>query len=340
MGTSAAKENYNDALLEQIATRDAQRKANKNQSEMVLNANTDMSDAAIFAKRRRHESRIAPASKESYHDALLGQIAERDAQPAANAFHVQAPDNNYLGKEHHEPRTQGKRLGMVAPDSKESYRSALQHQIHEGNAKKAMQDYTEQKFPGVLLGDNAVGREMGGVKGRRHAHQIAPASKQAYAMALQDQIVTRSAQRAANAFHAQVDDIQAFEEMAGNVKGRRHGGPVPVASKQSYAIALQEQIAERDVLRNPDGCQKHPPFGAAPPVSRLSCNGAAVVGQMAGTRSLAGTKSCYEDYANDINEQTQIPMDIQEQLMYQQAMHTDPDALERLLNEQTFLAAQ
>jgi len=177
--------------------------------------------------------------------ALQEQMALRSAKQAAEAARFDPVafedpvDDMFLGK--------GRRHGgpAVRPE-KSLYAADLQHQIAARKAQRAVDlDVPSSGF----FGGNDAPSEV--LRGKRN--KVESVSKDALGMALQEQMAQRAEQRAAHAFHARspsgsevATPRQALESPQA---GRRKFGS-PDLSKESYALALKEQIAERNAQRD------------------------------------------------------------------------------------------
>jgi hypothetical protein len=195
-------------------------------------------------------------SKELYAKELEEQMVARSIQQAQEASRQQphvvnggddltdALDEVLLGG-------RGRRKGGPARlPAKSLYAAELKQQIAEREAQQSSHpEIPSTGFPG---GEFSVQAEES-TRGRRHASKIDPVNSSMLNIALQEQMAERAAQRAASAFHVQVgasaqdigtglDALLSTEPES--AKGRRKCD-LPVHSKQSYALALQEQIARR-----------------------------------------------------------------------------------------------
>lgn len=142
-----------------------------------------------------------------------------------------------------------------APISKASYALILDEQIAARNAQKAISGDVGEEIPFIKGAAATVERAMG----QRHGGPMAKPCKEAYALELQEQIAARV--DAKNALDKELIALLAEHESDGNFstsfstgaterrQGKRCGGPMLPESKESYALALQEQID----IRN---CQK------------------------------------------------------------------------------------
>lgn len=245
----APKERYALALRAQIETRDARRAAEA-EAGKVRDAGDVLfgpggAEAAILGGRRRHGAPPLP-SKESYAMELVEQMATRSVQQAAEASRAREPMSWEEDVVDEVPLGKGKRPTYP---TKSLYASELQHQIAARKAQQAAD--VEPLLGGFLGGDDAFSGRVELARGKRQASTIDHLSKESYSTALQDQMAERAAQRAANAFHVQATLQGApLHVQEDSPRGGRRKCDMPAATKESYALALQEQIAERKAQRN------------------------------------------------------------------------------------------
>jgi hypothetical protein len=144
-------------------------------------------------------------------------------------------------------RGKGRRHGgPAAKPAKSLYAADLEQQI--AARKAAVQEEVNAELA-TPRGGLAFSEQRELVRGRRDASKMDQVSKSSYTSVIQEQIAQKAAQRAANAFHVKTSseaDAQALPGQDGTPKGagRRKCDLAPT-SKESYARALQEQIAAK-----------------------------------------------------------------------------------------------
>lgn len=192
-----AKSSYAAALDEQIAARDlaAQQEAAEDaawpaEAAAALAAGSGIPGEAEDLRRgKRHATKIEQVSRSAYSEGLRQQIAAREADRAAEAYHAQAA-SEASPSAGDVPRG-GRRPGPGLPLSKEAYASSLQEQII---ARKAHQQGLHMEQPesvsSAIFGSTKSGLTAG-PRGRRHVDQMQPLSKQALAAVLQGQMAER-----------------------------------------------------------------------------------------------------------------------------------------------------
>lgn len=210
--------------------------------------------AGVPFRGKKSNGPMEKMTKEMYALALEEQIASRRALQPAEETLLAEP---YLGAIGEDPvlaveRKLGQRHGgPMAPQTKHSYAKALYDQIALRDAHR----YLQSQHPSEDSPADAQEATFGSVKkpqakpvGKRCGAPLLP-TKEAYAMALQDQIHTRAAQRAQeDSCIASGASADAAEETPAH-RGRRHGGPMAPFAKDTYAVELQEQIATRNAQR-------------------------------------------------------------------------------------------
>jgi len=145
-----------------------------------------------------------------------------------------------------------KNNGPMEKMTKEMYALALEEQIA---SRRALQPSEETLLlPEPCIGEDsplAAERKLG----QRHGGPMAPQTKQSYAKALEEQIALRDAHRYLQSQHPAEEPVEAQEATFGpDVKlqtkpaGKRCGAPL-MPSKESYAMALKDQIHTRAAQR-------------------------------------------------------------------------------------------
>jgi hypothetical protein len=247
------KDDYASALRAQIETRAAHRAAEAAADKIDPSGGClgfGGAEASGVGCRRRHGAPPLP-SKETYKKVLEEQMVARSLQQAEEVSRRQEHDAN--GAEDFQDALdeillggKGRRKGPVPLPAKSLYAAELDQQIAERKAEQYSNvEAPPNGFPG---GDGAFSEQAEHIRGRRHSSKIDSVSKSALNTDLQGQMAERAVQRAANAFHMQVVDASPNSEPE-NVKGRRKCD-LPAPSKHSYALALQEQIAQRKALQD------------------------------------------------------------------------------------------
>jgi hypothetical protein len=239
----ACKDSYAAALRAQIEARKVCRAADEEvafaPSEGLFGRGAI--EAPLLGSKRRHGAPPLP-SKESYASALHEQMKTRSAQEAeASRIQVSQVDQEDVADELF---GKGRRHGAPSAIPKNEYAAELQQQIAARKAKSAID---AELSAGERIGSiDAFSEQVDSVRGKRHASRIEAVSKASYNSELHEQMAEKSAQRAANSFHKQIvsDSDDAYNGREEKAKGGRRKCDLPPASKQSYALALQEQIAE------------------------------------------------------------------------------------------------
>jgi len=249
------KDCYASDLRAQIEARNARRAAEEEAGKgRVLGADAQQGlfgpggvEAPALGCRRRHGAPPLP-TKESYAMALQQQMEMRSVEQAAEASRLReltsceedTLDEGLMGK--------GRRHGPVVPPAKSDYAAELLQQMAVRKAKQTVDaEFPRNGFPGGN-GAFSVGEreQVEPVRGRRPPLPIDTVS--GHRAALQEQMAERAAQRAANAFHAQAQleaDVAMPIGQDDTPKAGRRKLDLPAKDKKSYALALQEQIAER-----------------------------------------------------------------------------------------------
>lgn len=244
------KHDYASALRQQIETLAAHRSA----QEEALRAKGEGgifgswgAEAAPLGARRRHGAPLLP-SKETYASALKEQMEMRSVQQAEEACNkLQEPtevaedalDEILFGKG-------SRRARAAAPQDKSQYAADLQQQIAARRAQQAADAETLLQRPPPLP-NNAFSSQAELVRGRRQASSIGPVSKSVLNAELKEQMAERANQKALNAFHKQAHDEVPAAVRGYTPRGGRRKCDVALPSKQSYALELQAQMAERKV---------------------------------------------------------------------------------------------
>lgn len=220
--THPTKNDYGAQLLEQIAGRKAEA-VRVVQAEVLSPPSArradPFSEQRDLAQGKRQVSQDVP--KSAYKTDLQKQMAERVAQRAANAFHVQAAmDADVPAMVREEtPRGAGRRkCGAPLAPSHQSYAQELQEQIAQRKAQE--QGLHAGVERAAFIGGDA--NDVGPLRGRRRVDKMIPASKVEYRVDLQRQMAERA--------HAQPEVVSPpsargavpFSEQKEKGNGRRH----------------------------------------------------------------------------------------------------------------------
>lgn len=216
-------------------------------------------DACMFPeeaapeKGRRHVCQVA-IDTHAYALSLKEQMADRDARRALER--QRSPD---MAQGDQAPLERRGRRRAQTPVSKESYMHELKGQIAEREAHRAADAFhtkaSERGAPALDAPKIARGGRRGG-----YPEALSPES---YALSLQQQIAARDAERAALRPDGACSHSQAFigneEATSVHTRQRRHAKEMPPLSKSSYAMELQEQMAEHDARRAADAFHRQKP---------------------------------------------------------------------------------
>eukprot|EP00928_Gymnodinium_smaydae_P056797 TRINITY_DN4011_c1_g1_i4.p1 TRINITY_DN4011_c1_g1~~TRINITY_DN4011_c1_g1_i4.p1 ORF type:complete len:521 (-),score=111.21 TRINITY_DN4011_c1_g1_i4:455-2017(-) len=208
-GALLDKESYACELQEQIAARAAQRAADvirsQGQPQGGLNVGLGANADADMQRGRRRQENMALIPRQNLLCELQAQIAEKAVGRAAGAFHLQAQDHgSAVGAG--TPAKGGKRhCGPPEPAVKRDYASDLRAQMQERKAQLDVFLAEDAKEAAGIAARAAEAAAAAPSRGRRHASQIVPDSKESLATVLQAQISSHEAKRAADAFHRQTD---------------------------------------------------------------------------------------------------------------------------------------
>lgn len=238
-----AKHLYAAELEEQIAERRLQQASQKGtESEPSAPSKDFFSEQAERARGKRPVWEINQVAKSSYNTVLQSQMAERAAQRAANAYHLEAGSASPVEAE--QP-SGGRRRGELPPTSKQSYAQALQEQVAQ---RKAQEAHDKSAGPAQAAFVGGAASDMGPERGRRHMVQIPAVSKEQLLGDLQRQMAERESKHAAERFHTQAPAhgnhlADAYAEAQGDLEYASTGMPADslerlLGENPSHASAL------------------------------------------------------------------------------------------------------
>lgn len=216
------KDDYGAQLLEQMAGRKAEA-VRAVQAEVVAPPSArradPFSEQRECAQGKRQVSQDVP--KFSYKTDLQKQMAERVAQRAANAFHVQVAMDAAVPAMIREetPRGAGRRkCGAPLAPSHQSYAQELQEQIAQRKAHE--QGLNAGVERAAFIGGKAIDEEA--LRGRRRADKMIPASKVEYRVDLQRQMAERAHAQPEVELPPSARGAVPFSEQKEKGIGRRH----------------------------------------------------------------------------------------------------------------------
>jgi len=206
---------YASELREQMLVRSMRSAADRAASQEPPHGGLEavLTGADWQLRGKRQAMQMPATSKESYTQALQEQMADREAQRAAKAFHLQAPDSAALPPER---LTKGKRQAASSepPPSREAYAAALQDQMKEHRMRRAAQLAEDFTSGGSVFGGAAIREASPAARGRRHSSHIELPSKQALGSALREQMAERPAPRAGGSLEHHQDQTAGLPPRA------------------------------------------------------------------------------------------------------------------------------
>lgn len=260
----ARKDSYASALLAQIEAKRAEiEESGKAHAFAAAPVEGFFGGAEAPVRHRRHGAPPVP-SKQSYAISLQQQMKMRSVQQASEVSRIQESANCDEEEEVlDEVFGRGRRHGAPPLPPKNLYAVELQQQMAQRKAQELQAVVAQQPFLVSPGGHDAFSEQKERARGKRSQSESVSGAR--YNHDLQEQMAERAGQRAAAAFHvqAQVEAQHAgpFGQEDNRKVGRKKCEVPFLPSKEAYALALQEQMAERRAQQKSQ-CNDAPGQGA------------------------------------------------------------------------------